>query len=74
MLQYFFCVSLEIKKFIIDEVLIGFGIKTKTMKKIKKVLNKDIFEMDHNEEGRFAILLSLMPLLVLTFFMNFGIV
>ena len=27
MLQCFFCVSLEIKKFIIDEVLIGFGIK-----------------------------------------------
>lgn len=44
------------------------------MKKIKKALNRDLFEADHNEEGRFAILLSLMPLLVLTFFMNFGIV
>ena len=40
------------------------------MEKVKKVLQKDIFEGDHNEEGRFAILLSLVPLLVLTFFMN----
>ena len=47
--------------------------KNKNMKKLKKVLNKDLFEADYNEEGRFAILLSLMPLLVLTFFMNFGV-
>jgi len=44
------------------------------MEKVKKVLKKDIFEADYNEEGRFAILLSLMPLLALTFFMNFGMV
>jgi len=43
-------------------------------KKIKEALNKDIFESDCNEEGRFSILLSLVPLLVLTFFMNFGII
>ena len=42
--------------------------------KIKAVLNKDLFETDHNEEGRFSVLLSLVPLLVLTFFMNFGII
>ena len=40
------------------------------MEKVKKALKKDIFEGDHNDEGRFAILLSLVPLLVLTFFMN----
>lgn len=40
------------------------------MEKVKKALKKDIFEHDHLEEGRFAILLSLMPLLVLTLFMN----
>lgn len=44
------------------------------MKRIKEILKTDIFELDHNEEGRFSILLSLVPLLVLTFFMNFGIV
>lgn len=43
-------------------------------KKIKDTLSKDIFESDYNEEGRFSILLSLVPLLVLTFFMNFGII
>lgn len=48
--------------------------KNKNMKKIKEVLNKDLFESDHNEDGRFSILLSLVPLLVLTFFMNFGII
>jgi len=42
--------------------------------KIKAALNKDLFETDHNEEGRFSVLLSLVPLLVLTFFMNFGII
>jgi len=40
------------------------------MQKIKEVLKKDIFEKDCNEEGRFVILLSLVPLLVLTFFIN----
>lgn len=44
------------------------------MEKLKAVLNKDLFESDENEEGRFSILLSLVPLLVLTFFMNFGII
>jgi hypothetical protein len=44
------------------------------MEKLKAVLNKDLFESDYNEEGRFSILLSLVPLLVLTFFMNFGII
>lgn len=44
------------------------------MEKIKATLNKDLFELDHNEEGRLSILLSLVPLLVLTFFMNFGII
>ncbi|EKE20854.1 MAG: hypothetical protein ACD_7C00459G0001 [uncultured bacterium] len=44
------------------------------MEKLKAALNKDLFESDHNEEGRFSILLSLVPLLVLTFFMNFGII
>ncbi|MDY0302439.1 MAG: hypothetical protein RBR98_01490 [Candidatus Moranbacteria bacterium] len=44
------------------------------MEKIKEVLTRDIFESDENEEGRFSILLSLVPLLVLTFFMNIGII
>jgi len=44
------------------------------MERIKEVLSKDIFESDHNEEGRFSILLSLVPLLVLTFFMNVGLI
>jgi len=44
------------------------------MQKIKQALQKDIFEDDHNEEGRFAILLSLVPLLVLTFFMNVTVI
>jgi len=44
------------------------------MQRIKEVLNKDIFESDTDEEGRFSILLSLVPLLVLTFFMNVGII
>jgi len=48
--------------------------KNKNMEKLKAALNKDLFESDHNEEGRFSILLSLVPLLVLTFFMNFGII
>ncbi len=41
---------------------------------MKEILMKDIFAGDKNEEGRYAILLSLVPMLTLTLFSNAGLI